>query len=212
MTMTSDFTSASRRREPRGLFRGFRGRLACRAVMSGLAATAAAGLLTACGGASAGAGGSAGTTQAPAGGLVVSTRTLTGIGTVLVNGSGQTLYSPQQEARGVIKCTGGCLTFWFPVTVPKGAAPRAASGITGSLGTIKRTDDGLRQLTYNGKPLYTFRLDQAPGQAHGNNFTDEFGGQTFNWHAVAASGSTTGAGQPSSPPSNYSYPSGSSGY
>ena len=52
-----------------------------------------------------------------------------------------------------------------------------------------------RQLTYNGRPLYTFRLDDAPGQAHGHNFTDSFGGQTFTWHAATA-GTTVSAGTP----------------
>jgi hypothetical protein len=61
--------------------------------------------------------------------------------------------------------TGSCLSFWFPVPVAAGATPRAPGGITGMLGIIHRPG-GLTQLTYNGKPLYTFRLDQAPGQAH----------------------------------------------
>jgi Secreted repeat of unknown function len=90
--------------------------------------------------------------------------------------------------------------------------PRAASTLTGTFGSIKRPD-GSRQLTYNGKPLYTFRLDDAPGQAHGNNFTDQFGGQTFRWHAATASGSTPAPSQPGSPSGyNYSYQGGSGGY
>lgn len=136
---------------------------------------------------------------------------MTGAGTVLTDQSGKTLYTPQQEAGGVIKCTASCLSFWFPVTVGKGAAPRAASTVTGTLGTIQRPDGGGRQLTYDGKPLYTFRLDNAPGQLHGNNYSDQFGSQSFTWHAVTASGGTATPGQPSSPPS-YSYQGGTSGY
>ncbi len=41
--------------------------------------------------------------------------------------------------------------------------------------------DGKTQLTYNGKPLYTFRLDTAAGQAHGNDFTDSFNDTRFTW-------------------------------
>jgi len=125
--------------------------------------------------------------------VVVSARKLPGVGTVLVNRSGKTIYSPQQEAHGKILCTGSCLSFWFPVSAGAGAL-QAPSGVTGALGTIHRPD-GRTQLTYNGKPLYTFRLDLAPGQAHGNNFTDHFGGTSFTWHAITTSGSPAGAGQ-----------------
>jgi predicted lipoprotein with Yx(FWY)xxD motif len=143
---------------------------------------------------------------------MVSVRKLAGVGTVLVDRSGKTLYTPQQEANGKIGCTGGCLSFWFPVKVTPGADLRASGGITGVLGKIHRGDDGVNQLTYNGKPLYTFQLDHAPGQAHGNNFTDRFGGESFTWHAVTTRGAAAGAGQASSPGSGYSYPGGSSGY
>jgi hypothetical protein len=50
-------------------------------------------------------------------------------------------------------------------------------------------------------------LDTGPGQLHGNNFSDQFGGQSFTWHAVTASGGTATSGQPSSSPS-YSYQGG----
>jgi predicted lipoprotein with Yx(FWY)xxD motif len=85
------------------------------------------------------------------------------------------------------------LSFWFPVSAGAGAL-QAPSSITGTLGTIHRPG-GQTQLTYNGKPLYTFRLDLAPGQAHGNNFTDNFGGTSFTWHAITTSGSPAGTGQ-----------------
>jgi predicted lipoprotein with Yx(FWY)xxD motif len=171
------------------------GGLVRRAVPPGLAAVAAAGLLAACGSAGAGGGSAAGGTHRTAvrSGMVISVRKLPGVGDVLADRSGKTLYSPQQEADGKIMCTGGCLNFWFPVRVAAGAALRAPSGVTGSLGMIHRPG-GLTQLTYNGKPLYTFRLDQAAGQAHGNDFTDHFGGATFTWHALTTSGAMARAG------------------
>ena len=125
---------------------------------------------------------------------------------VLVDQSGKTVYSPQQEAQGKILCTGGCLSFWFPVSVAPGTQPHAAPGATGTLGTIRRTDDGLTQLTYNGRPLYTFRLDRGPGQLHGSNFTDQFGGTSFTWQAVAASGAVARSSQSGEPGGGYSYP------
>jgi predicted lipoprotein with Yx(FWY)xxD motif len=168
---------------------------ATRTMLPGVAVAAAAGLLAACG--SAGTHAAGGTAHPPAAShrVVVSARKLPGVGTVLVNRSGKTIYSPQQEAHGKILCTGSCLSFWFPVPAGAGAAPQAPSDVTGALGTIRRPD-GRTQLTYNGKPLYTFRLDLAPGQAHGNNFTDHFGSTSFTWRAITTSGSPAGASQP----------------
>jgi len=195
-------------------------------VLSALCAVGAAGLLAACGstggGTSSAAGsastgatstGSASTGAAGAvgGAAALSTRQVSGVGTVLVDQSGKTVYTSDQEAGGKILCTGGCLSFWFPVTAASSAAPSAPGGVTGTLNTIQRPDNGQMQVTYNGKPLYTFRLDQAPGDAHGANFQDSFGGTTFTWRAVDASGaqSGSGAGAPAPNPSGSLYGSGS---
>ena len=179
--------------------RGPRRVLGSGAAASGLAAAAL--LVAACGSpggstASAGGGNSGSSGNAAAAKGAVSTRQLSGIGTALVTSSGMTIYTPRTpaEASGKIQCTGSCLSFWFPVTAS--SAHLASSGLPGQLGTIRRADDGKTQLTYNGKPLYTFRLDTAAGQAHGSNFTDMFSGTSFTWEAVTASGQAGGAGSP----------------
>ena len=188
--MTSKISTVARDGRAYDFRRKGIGWLAARTVLPGFAAAATAVLMAACGSA-------AGGGNAPVPGtshrVVVSARKLPGVGTVLVNRSGKTLYSPQQEAHGKILCTGSCLSFWFPVPAGAGAL-QAPSGVTGALGTIHRPG-GRTQLTYNGKPLYTFRLDLTPGQAHGNNFTDHFGGTSFTWHAITTSGSPAGTGQ-----------------
>jgi predicted lipoprotein with Yx(FWY)xxD motif len=170
-----------------------------------VAGLAAATLLAAACGSTASSSGNSGSAAAAKG--AVSTRQLSGIGTALVTSSGLTMYTPKTpaEASGKIKCTGSCLSFWFPVTA--GSAHLASGGLPGQLGTIHRADDGKTQLTYNGKPLYTFRLDTAAGQAHGSNFTDMFSGTSFTWEVVTASGQAGGAGSPAPSPS-YSYGSG----
>jgi predicted lipoprotein with Yx(FWY)xxD motif len=196
---------------PRGSFQAARGGRTVRAVTAGLATAAVAGLLAACG--SAGAGGTVGVSHQAAAshGMVISVRRLPGIGTVLAGRSGKTLYSPQQEAHGKILCTGSCLSFWFPVQVTAGTALRAPSAVTGALGTIHRPA-GLTQLTINGRPLYTFRLDQAPGQAHGNNYTDHFGGASFTWHAITTSGTPARPGQHGNPTGGSPPAGGTPGY
>ena len=192
------------------------GEMARNAGPVGLAAVAAAGLIAACGstgtGGSSGAGGTGAAQGTPAGrGTVIAVRKLPGVGTVLVDRSGKTLYSPQQEASGKIACTGGCLSFWFPVRVAAGTALRAPSSVTGVLGMVHRPG-GMTQLTYDGRPLYTFRLDQAPGQVHGNNFTDHFAGTTFTWHALSTSGAPARTGGHQGNSGGYSYSSGTPGY
>jgi len=183
-----------------------------RTALSGLAAIAAVGLIAACGsgGAATGYGGGqpvgAGQQPTESHGPAVVARKLAGIGTVLVDRSGKTIYSPRQEAQGKILCTGSCLSFWFPVTVSPGTSLPALRGVSGVLGTVHREDDGLTQLTFNGRPLYTFRLDQAPGQVHGNNFGDSFGGTSFTWQVVAASGAASSSTQSAKPGGGYSYP------
>jgi predicted lipoprotein with Yx(FWY)xxD motif len=144
--------------------------------------------------------------MAAAAGPAVSAHKLAGVGMVLDDRSGKTVYSPQQEAHGKILCTGSCPGFWLPVSVAAGTRPQAAAGVHGPIGTIRRTDDGLTQVTYNGRRLYPFRLDQRPGELHGNDVSDQFGGTSFTWQAVAASGVAASASQSVKPGGGYSYP------
>lgn len=210
--MTSKSTPAEGTQTGR-TYSAARRRLTRSPLVAGLAAVAVAGLTAACssGNGAAPAASGRGSPQQGASGVTVSTRQITGLGTVLTNQAGKTLYSPEQEAGGTIKCTGSCLSLWFPVTLAKGVTPHATSGLSGTLGSIQRPDGGGLQLTYNGEPLYTFRLDNGPGQAHGNNFTDSFGGQSFSWHAATASGTAPAPGQPSSPAGYGTYQGGGAG-
>jgi len=182
---------------------------------SGLAAVAAAGLLAACGspgGTASPANGGGGQGTAAAGSAVITARQLSGVGTVLVDQAGKTIYSPEQEATRKILCTSSCLSFWFPVTVASAHVPGHASGIGGVLGTIRRPDDGKIQLTYNGKPLYTFRLDRSAGQDHGNNFRDSFDGTSFTWQAVTTTGGAARGSGPAGVTPSSAYPGSGSGY
>ena len=95
--------------------------------------------------------------------------------TVLVTRAGLTLYSLSVERQGKFICTGGCLSFWKPLTVKKGQKP---AGI-GGLGTVRRPDKRI-QVSYRGAPLYTFYLDRKRGDIMGNGFRD-----VGVWHPVA---------------------------
>jgi predicted lipoprotein with Yx(FWY)xxD motif len=147
-------------------------------VGAGLAASIA---VAACGGAS------TGSAPPPSGGKTVAVESLGGIGKVLVDSSGKALYASDVEADGKVHWTSS--SFWKPLTVDSGK-PTAAAGV-GPLGVIKRPD-GSRQVTVNGRLMYTFTQD-SPGKAAGNGFSDQLNGRHFTWHAVLAGGKLAGS-------------------
>jgi predicted lipoprotein with Yx(FWY)xxD motif len=122
----------------------------------------------------------------------VSARDVANVGTTLVTSAGDTLYFADQENGGRIQCVDACVRFWIPLTVKAGAEVTAGAGVSGRLATITRPD-GRVQVTYEGKPLYTFTDDGGPGHADGNGFTDSFNGTDFQWHAATVSGSAPAA-------------------
>jgi predicted lipoprotein with Yx(FWY)xxD motif len=108
------------------------------------------------------------------------TATIGGV-TLLTNAKGFTLYTFAPDTATTSACNGACAAAW-----PPQAALAAAKS---PYSTIKRSD-GATQLTFNGRPLYTFTGDTAPGTASGNG-VNAFGGL---WHEVPASGATAPAG------------------
>ena len=124
-------------------------------------------------------------------GAMVKTRK-TGLGVVLVNAQGRTLYLFMKDKHGKSACYGQCATYWPPL-MKKGKVSAGTGVKAGLLGTTKRKN-GKLQVTYKGHPLYLFKLDKGAGQVTGQrqNF---FGGL---WYAVSSSG---GANK-KAPPSN----------
>jgi predicted lipoprotein with Yx(FWY)xxD motif len=143
-------------------------------------------LLAACGG---GGGGSSDSATTGGATTTVAVKQVDGIGRVLVDANGKALYSSDVEADGKVRCTGACTSFWQPLTAGSGT-PTAPAG-AGTLDAIARPD-GTRQVTADGKPLYTFSED-APDKVEGNGFTDDFDGRHFTWSAVLAGGRSAAA-------------------
>ena len=146
--------------------------------------------------------GSAGSSSSPA--VTISARSVPGVGTVLVDGHGQTLYLLTSEKGGRITCTAsnGCTKVWPEITLPADTtAAKAGSGAESALlGTVKGASSSM-EVTYNGWPLYTFTGDSGPGMAHGQGLTT-FGG---TWYVLNTSGdpvTSSRAVQPSSTPSS----------
>ncbi len=103
---------------------------------------------------------------------------------VLTNAKGFVVYWFAPDTPTSSKCTGSCATYWPPVTGPV----TAGSGVTGTLGTITRSD-GTKQATYDGHPLYTYAGDTSPGQAKGNGLNVSGG----LWYEMTVSGATPAA-------------------
>ena len=79
-----------------------------------------------------------------------------------------TLYIFLKDEVGKSNCTGNCASAWPPLTVAAGASPSRGASVSGRLGAITR-DDGSRQITYNGWPLYYWINDAKPGDTTGQN-------------------------------------------
>jgi predicted lipoprotein with Yx(FWY)xxD motif len=108
----------------------------------------------------------------------------TGLGGILVDASGHTLYLFTRDRHGKDSCAkvSGCLETWPALTTTN--KPIAGAHVRASLlGTI-RLHGRVKQVTYAGHPLYTYALDFI----HNSTFnigSTEYGGA---WYAVSAAG------------------------
>jgi predicted lipoprotein with Yx(FWY)xxD motif len=102
-------------------------------------------------------------------------------GRVLVDSAGKALYAPEEEADSSVICTGACTSFWIPLTIDGGAP--SGNSLPGELGVVER-GNGTRQVTFDGKRLYSF-VEDEPGEVTGDGLSDAFDGQQFTWHVVS---------------------------
>jgi predicted lipoprotein with Yx(FWY)xxD motif len=115
----------------------------------------------------------------------------TGIGQIVVNSQGRTLYLFKADQGTKSACTGACAGAWPPLVV-KGK-PTLGKGVNASLVGTATRPEGATQLTYNGHPLYLFAQDQKAGETNGQGVS-AFGAA---WFALSSAGNQLSA-QPSS--------------
>lgn len=107
---------------------------------------------------------------------VVTTSKNTAFGkVVVVNLRGRTLYWLSVETRTHLVCKGKCLSFWPPLYLPGTAKPTGVA----ALGTVIRSDNHKRQVTFHGHLLYTYSGDHAAMQTNGEGVKD-----VGTWHAA----------------------------
>ncbi|MGA8297613.1 MAG: hypothetical protein WB770_11275 [Acidimicrobiales bacterium] len=94
--------------------------------------------------------------------------TVRGLGPILADGAGYTLYAYVPDHQGKSRCFGECAAVWPPFLVPNGVGRAVAGpGVRDQfLGSIRRSG-GSVQVTYRGWPLYLYRDDHAAGEVTG---------------------------------------------
>jgi predicted lipoprotein with Yx(FWY)xxD motif len=154
----------------RSVQRGCERAVAAVAVTAGLALVGTAVLTGAAGAAS-------------ATGTITVTQSKTWGATLTLKG-GDTLYRLTKDSKNKSTCTGKCATVWVPVVLSAGEKAPVGSGVS-HLGSFTRSP-GVRQVTYEGIPLYTFAGDKKPGQVTGN-IKDTWG----QWYSINPSSPLT---------------------
>ena len=109
----------------------------------------------------------------------------TSLGTVVVDGTGLTVYVFDKDTQnsGKSACSGACAAQWPAVETDSGKPD--VTGVTGTVSTITSID-GKQQVTLDGWPLYTFAGDSSAGDVTGQ-------GVGGIWWAVMPDGSKIGA-------------------
>lgn len=120
------------------------------------------------------------TTGTEMAGPTVQVREHPGMGEILVDSEGMTLYMFDSDAKGsgASTCSGGCAQAWPPLTVE--GEPSGGSAVTATLSTFER-EDGTTQVAAAGWPLYYFASDSEPGDTAGQ-------GSSGVWWVLAPDG------------------------
>jgi predicted lipoprotein with Yx(FWY)xxD motif len=121
-----------------------------------------------------------------------------GLGRILVDSQGRTLYLFQKDVGTKSACSGECAVAWPPLRAD--GKPSAGTSLAADkLGTTPRSD-GKPQVTYNGHPVYLYSLDHKAGDTDGQGI-DAFGA---SWFALSAAGNmVSGTGTNPNPGSGY---------
>ena len=93
---------------------------------------------------------------------------------ILTDSKGMTLYTWDNDQKGVSNCYDKCATAWPPLLVP------ANTAVSGDFTLVDRKDTDQKIVAYKGMPLYTWFKDQKPGDTTGDGV-----GKT--WHTAVES-------------------------
>lgn len=114
----------------------------------------------------------------------VKTRNIKGLGVVLVNAKGRTLYVFLKDKQRGVTCTGACAAYWPPLKWKGSGKPTAGGAAKGKFLGWDKDPAGGKVVTYKKWPLYTYAGDSAAGQATGQG-QNNFGGK---WYVISPGG------------------------
>jgi predicted lipoprotein with Yx(FWY)xxD motif len=105
---------------------------------------------------------------------------------ILVTSTHRSLYALSVETGGVIHCRSACTPFWPPFLVKSTVTSVSlGAGVKGKIGFVKRSAT-MKQVTFNGYPVYRYAGDSGPLQSHGEGIHADGG----TWHLLHAGAST----------------------
>jgi predicted lipoprotein with Yx(FWY)xxD motif len=116
--------------------------------------------------------------------VIVTTHKVPGLGLVLANAKGLTLYMFVPDRRKRVTCVRTCAQIWPPLKLATGATIVAKGGVKKKLLGSDRDPAGGRVVTYHGWPLYLYLGDRHPGVASGQALNVNGG----LWYVLARSG------------------------
>jgi predicted lipoprotein with Yx(FWY)xxD motif len=150
--------------------------------------------LAACGSSSGASGTTTTTTTAPGTGAspVLSSANVPGVGRVVVDARGYTVYALANAAGQALPCTtkSGCTAAWPPVIVRTSAGKAVGTDLMPALLTTASVG-GSTILSYGGWRLYEFSGDTGPAQSGGQGL-QSFGG---TWTALTTAGARISVSQ-----------------
>ncbi|MBD0691358.1 hypothetical protein [Streptomyces sp. CBMA123] len=174
-----------------------------RAVVLAASGLAAAALVAGCGSSGSGSSGSgssgAGTSSPPSppsgsgapAAVTLQTAHDPRLGAIVTDGAGFTLYRFDQDQSNPSDsyCNGNCATLWPPEHADGDVTVK---GIDSKLVGSFTRDDGTKQVTVNGWPVYRYSPDAKPGDTKGE-------GVAGSWFAVTPTGGKAMPGTSSTP-------------
>jgi len=129
----------------------------------------------------------------------------TSLGKTLVDANGRTLYLFEGDRANVSTLSSAGAAVW-PRFVASGPV-KAGNGVQAALIGTATSPAGVKQVTYQGHPLYYYVGDSSPGSTRGQGL-NEFGAL---WYGLGASGNaitsapSTSAAAPAAPAGGYGY-------
>jgi predicted lipoprotein with Yx(FWY)xxD motif len=120
----------------------------------------------------------------------------TDLGEVWVTKDGMTVYGFTADMNGTSVCTDACAQNWPPVAVDSSTLP---AGLDDAIFTVITRPDGSYQLAAKNQPLYTFAMDEAPGDTNGQGVINAWwvvkpdGSMDMTMPGAAGAGSSGGS-------------------